>query len=79
MFVAAWPPRPPESLRKEYAVPESWIPGCAVCEVLNTTSPKVPATTALHGVPICARHVKEVFQRDSSNAAKAVRRLAFQA
>jgi hypothetical protein len=58
-------------------MPETWIPRCAVCEVLNSSSSIAAATTALHGVPICPRHVEEVNQGDSTNAAKAVRRLAF--
>ena len=57
-------------------MPESWIPRCAVCEVLNTVKGVAPATTSLHGVPICRDHVREVHQSDSSSAAKAVRRLA---
>lgn len=55
---------------------ESWIPRCAVCEVLNGVKAIAPATTSLHGIPICGAHVREVHGSESSAAAKAVRRLA---
>jgi hypothetical protein len=37
----------------------------------------VPATTELHGVAICRRHLSEVHGSGSSKAARAVQRLAF--
>ena len=55
----------------------SWVPQCAVCELLNSASSVQPATTELHGVAVCRRHLREVHSSESSNAAKAVRRLAF--
>jgi hypothetical protein len=55
----------------------SWVPSCAICELLNTGSSVVPATTELHGVAICLRHLREVHGSDTSKAARAVQRLAF--
>lgn len=54
------------------------VPRCAVCEVLNSARSMAAAAASLHGMPICPHHVREVHQGDSSAAAKAVRRLAFQ-
>ncbi len=57
---------------------ESWTPNCAVCEVLNSISPVVPATSAMRGVPVCKSHLREAFQSEMSAAAKAVRRLSLE-
>ena len=54
---------------------DSWVPRCAVCEVLNSVKAVAHATTSLHGVPICNSHVREAHGSDTSPAAKAVRRL----
>ena len=56
----------------------SWVPSCALCELLNSSSSVVPATTSEpHGVAICRRHLSEVHGSDTSKAARAVQRLAF--
>ncbi len=62
---------------EEAPVSGSWVPSCGICQLLNSASTVAPATTELHGVAICRRHLQEVHGSDTSKAARAVQRLAF--